>query len=79
MSPSGQQNMVLVVDLMRLRIREPDSEPLVNIVLEASKIPKRKCPDQWGAIGQRRLHERQRRMGKRRKPRAVYQQVKHSK
>ena len=43
--------MVLVVDLIRLRIREPDSESLVNIVLEALKTPRRKCPDQWGMIG----------------------------
>jgi hypothetical protein len=37
--------MVLVVDLMRLQIRESDLESLVNIVLEVVKIPRRKCPD----------------------------------
>uniref|UniRef100_A0A804MMM2 Uncharacterized protein n=1 Tax=Zea mays TaxID=4577 RepID=A0A804MMM2_MAIZE len=50
-SPSGQQSMVLVVDLIRLRIREPDSESLVNIVLEALKTPRRKCP---GPVGRDR-------------------------
>ena len=44
-SPSDQQIMILVVGLMGIRIREPDLESPVNVVLEALKTPRRKCPD----------------------------------